>query len=512
MEHARIAELRADLAAADYRTASVTGVLGDAADAARLRGVRTPAQRVLGERGPSALATLVRVWLLGETVPAAELDTALPRLTASGAVELGLATPGTGGLRAALSLNPVQMTSPAGTAEWWIISDLDDQLRRAPARPDHVMGVGGATRSLIVQAPIGDGRPDARRMLDLGTGCGIVALQLAHDTTAAIVATDLSERALRFARANAQLNGVEDRIEFRSGSLFEPVAGERFDLILSNPPFVISPRESGAAVYEYRDGGLTGDALVARVVAEAPAHLAPGGTMLCLANWECPWGVDGLDRVREWVSASTPPSASIAAWAIERDRVDPAQYAETWARDGGARPGTPEFEALMTGWLDDFAARRVVAIGLGSIRVLRLPDGSAPQLWHAERATGVLSDRAGDELQDALRTAVRTAGMSDSAMLATHWLLGAGVTEERAHDPGSEAPRAITLVTGSGIARRITADSLLAAAVGACDGDLSLGQIADALATLLEVDADAAAEALISGVRELVWLGVLAPA
>ncbi|MBU3995357.1 MAG: SAM-dependent methyltransferase, partial [Actinobacteria bacterium] len=75
--------------------------------------------------------------------------------------------------------------------------------------------------------------------------------------------------------------------------------------------------------------------------------------------------------------------------------------------------------------------------------------------------------------------------------------------------PGEEAPYAIALEASAGISRRVTADPLLAAAVGACDGELSLGQIADALATLLEVDAGAAAEALVAGVRELVWMGML---
>ena len=59
---------------------------------------------------------------------------------------------------------------------------------------------------------------------------------------------------------------------------------------------------------------------------------------------------------------------------------------------------------------------------------------------------------------------------------------------------------------------QVQADTLLAAAVGACDGELTLGQIADALAQILEVDADACAEALTAGVRELVWFGMLAPA
>lgn len=535
MDSALLHRLRADLAAAEYRAASVTALLGDAADAARLRGVFIPAERVLAERETTPLATLVRLFLLGESVAAPALDTALPTLGALGAKELGLvagadvsATDGTdldstsgagAGLRAALSLNPVAIADSreAAPREWWLLSDLDDQLRRGPARPDHVMGVGGATRSLIAQAPTGD----VALSLDLGTGCGVVALHLAL-RGGRVIATDISERALMLAAANAQLNGLDHAIEFRQGSLFEPVATERFDLILSNPPFVITPRAGDGPVYEYRDGGLVGDALAAAVVEHGPAQLVPGGTMLCLANWETPWGGNGLGRVSEWIQASA--ATPLTAWVIERDRVTPVQYAETWARDGGARPGSPEFDALLSAWLDDFGARRVIGVGLGAIRIRRepaLPAEAASQtqqqppvqtIVHVQQATGALSTEAlGRDLEAAFAAGAIAARMSDAEVLETRWFVGAHVSEERIHEPGQEAPSALTLVTDRPIARRVSADPLLAAAVGASDGELTLGQIADALATLLEVDTAAASEAVIAGARELAWLGMLSP-
>lgn len=533
MESELLERLRADLEAADYRAATVEALLGTSADVARQRGVFAPARYVLAGRDSSALTALVRVFLLGERVSIAELDAALPGLEAVGAVRLGLVAPAGKrlagrsagfGYRAALSLNPVRVADPraADPLDWWIISDLDDQLRRGPARPEHVMGVGGATRSLIAQAPPGDALGSA---LDLGTGCGIVALHLALRAER-VVATDISERALTMARANAALNGMRHAIEFRQGDLFEPAAGEEFELILSNPPFVITPRSSGdeghseehggEARYEYRDGGMKGDELVASVVRRAPAHLRPGGTLLCLANWESPWGSNGLDRVRSWVEAAADEAGPVASWVIERDRVEPAQYAETWARDGGARPGTPGFEELITAWLEDFAARRVVSIGLGSIRVRRLGEADAPpgaSLVHADRAAGALAvQNLGGGLDAVFDAGIRVWRMSDAEALGARWLLAASVREEREHRPGEDAPRSIALSTDSPIARRVSADPLLAAAVGACDGELTLAQIADALATLLGVDAEAARDALIDGVRELVWYGVLVPA
>lgn len=516
LEPELIDRLAADLAAADYRVPAVRERLGAAADDARQRGVFAAATAVLdaaeAEAGADPLGTLIRLLLLGEPLRPERIDAALPELGASGARALGVLAPHGDGLSIALSLSPVLASDAIADdpQHWWILSDLDDQLRRGPARSDHVMGVGGATRSLISQAPA----QPVERSLDLGTGCGIVALHLA--LRGPVVATDISERALALARANARLNDLADRIEFRQGNLFAPVAGERFDLILSNPPFVITPREPGAAVYEYRDGGRTGDELAADVVRAAPEHLRAGGTALCLANWESPWGENGLERVRGWIedAADRLGDESLAAWVIERDRVLPVQYAETWARDGGARPGDLAFDALVASWLRDFAARRVVSIGLGAIRIRRLaaaPAAGAP-LIHLEQATGAFApERLGTLLESAFDAGIAAAAKTGADVLDAHWLLDPAVVEEREHVPGQEAPSSIVLRTDRPIARRVAADPLLAAAVGACDGDLTLGQIADALATLLEVDASAAREALIAGARELAWFGMLQP-
>ncbi|UOR03037.1 class I SAM-dependent methyltransferase [Leucobacter allii] len=526
MDPELIDRLRTDLDSAGYDAPAVTALLGAAADDARRRGVRAPARRALDERGGTRLALLIRLFLLGDPLTGEELADALPALGPAGAHRLGLvaaAGDAAAGCRAALSLNPVEIVD-ARSAEpvaWRILSDLDDQLRGGPARPDHVMGVGGATRSLIAQAPPGE----VERALDLGTGCGVVALHLA--LRGPVVATDISERALELARANARLNGLEERIEFRRGDLFAPVSGEAFELILSNPPFVITPRGAGGPVYAYRDGGLAGDALAERVIAEGPARLAPGGQLLCLANWESPWGGSGLERVRGWIETAAGATGPLDAWVIERDRVDPAGYAETWARDGGARPGGADFERLMSGWLDDFAARRVVAIGLGAVRIRRRgavagADGATPgadsggastTVVHVDQAAGAYSaEPPGARLAAAFEAGVAAARMDDAAVLEARWVLDDAVAEEREHRPGEEAPRAIALRTERPIARRVTADPLLAAAMGACDGELSLRRIADALAQILEIDAAAAAEALVASVRELTWFGMLAVA
>lgn len=537
MSDPRLAALRADLRTADFTEGAVLALLGEDADAARRRGLMAPARAVLAATSAPGdrlgLRALVRLFLLGEPLGGGELADAFPGLGRDGALGLGLIAPAPGGdrHRAAVSLNPTAMPVAGAARDWWLLSDLDEHLVRGPLRPDHVLGVGGATRTLLRIAPPARGG----RLLDLGTGCGVLALRAAAEG-ASVVATDVSQRALDFAAMNAELNGVPP-IDFRRGDRFEPVAGERFDRIVSNPPFVITPRRDDVARYEYRDGGLAGDDLVASVLAGAPAHLAPGGSLQALANWEYRWGENGLDRALGWPDQAPEPQpgtdtpgtdtpgtgarpeerGAVDAWVIERQRLSPASYAETWARDGGARPGSPEQESLVSAWLEDFAERRVTGIGFGMV-LLRAGEagaaGDRAPVRRGEIVSGPLpegGDLAG-HLVAALAAGAAAERLDDAALGELRLVGVADAVERREYQPGAEDPTAISLVQRDGLGREVSMDTALAAFVGACDGELSVAQLADALASLLHADPVAFRDGLLPGVRELIWHGTLAPA
>jgi hypothetical protein len=261
--------------------------------------------------------------------------------------------------------------------------------------------------------------------------------------------------------------------------------------------------------YEYRDGGLVGDALVASVVAGAAEHLVPGGTAQLLGNWEYRWNADGLERAGDWAA-----DAGLDAWIIERDRLDPARYAETWIRDGGTRPGTPEFERLCAAWIDDFVERGVTEVGFGYLVLRRSATDAAPRLRRTERADAPLDGAAGlgAHLAGALAAHDVVAALDDAALRATRLQVAGDVTEERSYWPGAEDPSVIVLRQGGGLRRELRADPALAAAVGACDGELPLGVIADAVAELLGVDAARMGPELLAEARELVIDGILQPA
>ncbi len=120
-------------------------------------------------------------------------------------------------------------------------------------------------------------------VLDVFTGSGVLAVAAAQAGAESVVAVDLSRRAVLCVRANARLNGVE--VDARRGELFEPVAGEHFDLLVANPPYVPGDAElpaSGAA--RAWEGGLDGRALLDRLCEGAGRHLADGGTVLIVQS------------------------------------------------------------------------------------------------------------------------------------------------------------------------------------------------------------------------------------
>ena len=353
-DHDLVARLRADLSGAGYTVDGVAELLGPLASAALAREQTLPAQRVTAASTEPA-ATLVRLFTLGDAVDEAEAGAALSSLGVTGALALGIVVQQGPGVVATCDLRPYGDEEH----EWWVASDLSELATRQPLREDHVLGIGGASTTLASWTP----RPEVDRALDLGTGCGVQALHLGSHVRH-ITATDISERALAYARFNALLNGVQ--WELRAGSLLDPVAAERFGLIVSNPPFVITPRGAGVPLFEYRDGGAAGDTIVADLVRSIGDHLEPGGIAQFLGNWEIVGDADWRERVRGWVSGT-----GLDAWVVQRDVQDPAQYAETWARDGGHHSATAEFAAMYAAWLDDFASRGVTAIGFGVITLQR---------------------------------------------------------------------------------------------------------------------------------------------
>jgi methylase of polypeptide subunit release factors len=196
-------------------------------------------------------------------------------------------------------------------------------------------------------------------VLDVATGCGIQAL-LAAPHAEHVVATDVNERALAFAEFNAALNGIEN-VEFRAGSFFEAAAGERFGLVVCNPPYVISPETE----FVFRDSGLPGDTVSAKLVAELPAYLEEGAFGTILISWIA--GEDSTLRPRAWLEG-----LGCDGWILHTATDDPLKAASQWNRP---LEGTPEeFAQRVDAWLEYYARLGIEAIAYGAV-VLRRRSG-----------------------------------------------------------------------------------------------------------------------------------------
>jgi len=500
---------------AGYTVDGVHDLLGPAGSAALGRNETTPAFVELDTLAAAsaltttaltttALTTMVRLWTLQGSVRLADAESVFGFALAA-LMESGILVVSGDEVLAAIDVRPYGDESHDG----WVVSDLTPGLNGAVVRlgDEYVLGVNDAATTLAgltVRRHVG-------RALDLGTGSGIQTLHLCEHADS-VVGTDINERALAMARLSAALNELE--VDWRLGSLLDPVAGELFDLVVSNPPFVLSPGSTDVSALTYRDSGSAGDAMVHGLVGGLPSVLAPGGVAQLLANWAHVEGEDWRDRVRGWVSDA---DVEVDAWIVQRELLDPAAYVELWLKDAGVHGG-PDYADRYRSWLAWFAAERITAVGMGWIALHRPLDHAAGQVnVRVEELNGPLTQPLGDAVarwEDAVDW-LRVHGGSDEQLRDAYLVVADDVIAEQWSRPGATDPEHLVLRQQATLQRGIEVDTALAGFVGACDGELTAGQIADALAQLLELSPERAvtlrAEVFASA-RELLVSGLLRPA
>lgn len=547
-----IGRLRADVIASAWTVENLQNLLSQGAMSALMRDSRLPALvELAGATDPAAVLT--RFFILGLPERASALNEALPTLGAHGLESLGLAAtideaeaastlvmPRAGGapkrepkderdeasaskapslptmrdpdeealepeveadpwLRALFDLRPHAATLPGGDHEWWVASDLAEVQTGKPLSDDHVLGIGGATLTLLEMTV----RERVGSALDVGCGCGIQALYLATHA-GRVVATDLSSRACALTQFNAALN--EAVIDVRAGSLFEPVEGETFDLIVTNPPFVITPDSvrGAAGLLEYRDGGMDRDNLIRAVLRGAPACMNEGGTLQMLANWEIP-ADRNPDTQWSWRVDSWLDGLPVDAWVVQRDVLDPARYVDMWIRDsGGQLMARADYERAFTSWLSDFRRAGTGAIGMGFVALRRLDEAEAAS--GGKRAYDLSLDGHAPRGRD---VAWALASLRAPELWDTALTRASDVREERHYVPGSPDPELLIMHQGGGLGRSVPVSSAVSAVVGASDGELTVGQIAAAVAMLTSAEVDDVRAEIEAPLRDLIRWGFL---
>lgn len=514
----RLNRIREALAGAGYTVDGVSERLGEAAADALHRDLLVPAQHALANASDEdALAALIRIYLLAEPVPQQLLPAAGEQL-AAGLVEIDPTD--SQRVRARVDIRPYAVAGApddrgeSPTLNLWVASDLGGLQVPAdqPLRRDHVVGIGPATANLAQLTP----REPVATALDLGVGMGVQTMHLLSHADH-VVATDISARAIEFARFNLLLNApaldidphnLSARVSLRLGDLLEPVAGERFDLIVSNPPFVITPRtehESAADQYTYRDGGRPGDRLVEELVRNLGAHLNPRGIAVMLGNWEVYEADDSWhSRLESWAPDDTD------LWVVQREQATPIEYADMWLKDAAENRELRNWRQQFARYLDDFAARTVSHIGMGMLLLHAAPEG-ADAVRRFESLEHQLAQPLGAAIRDAFDADDWLRERSDAELLEETFVVAGDVTDERWTIPGEEHPSAMLLRQGGSFRRTFPESTELASFVSVCDGELTGQQIVVAIAVLLELDQDALLGAIARDVRDLVAYGFLIP-
>jgi SAM-dependent methyltransferase len=296
---------------------------------------------------PTPLNIFIKLFVLTQPVTESDARDAFAPLSLDQIEGLGLLSRVPAGVTATLRLS----------AYSGLVLAHDSYDRRGNVSEDHVLDVNPTTRTLAALMV----RRPARTALDIGTGCGVIAL-VASRFSERVVGVDTNQRALNLANFNAALNDIRN-VEFREGSLFDPVRGERFDLIACNPPYVISPESR----FVFRDGNRRGHGMCEEVIRRLPEYLEAGGYASVLCNWGIGAGEEWAAPLQRWVSAS-----GCDAWLLCNGTQDPLTYAAAW----NAGPDREAYEDALERWTTYHRELGFEHIGLGAVILRRRAGGS----------------------------------------------------------------------------------------------------------------------------------------
>jgi methylase of polypeptide subunit release factors len=429
------------------------------------------------------LNLLARLFLLGVPVPTANARTMMRTVPIEEWQDAGLVSLDGEYLEGLVAISPF-----AGL----LLATEKPELLDRGVEADYVCSLTESTATIarfIIQRPFG-------RVLDLCTGCGALGF-LAASQSKYVLATDLNPKAIQLATFNARLNGINN-IEFAVGSIFEPAAGGKFDLITANPPCVLGP----AARYSFRDSGMELDGLCRQMIAEAPDHLTEGGIFQCTLEWPNIAGADWRER-----NLKSLQNLPCDALVLHLRTKDAPSHGEETVFDTDVL-NSEEQSRLFTAYMDYFQSRGVTSIsegliarrrrsgGLNWVEMENIPSRNPTPFGDAVYRyfeTSDAIDRLGDGLFDLkLR-------MAPSIFVET-----ARMWNGKAWQEGNYRIR-----QGSGFEFNATLDASIANLVRGCDGTARLRDLVATLAQDAKVPVDAVREGCLNLARSMLQKGFL---
>jgi methylase of polypeptide subunit release factors len=481
------ARLRACLRAAGYTDPAVCERLGVESIVA-VETLHRPYYVHQRLRPQDPQAALIRLFLLQQPVPEPELQPALGPAGITLLLDLGLAVRRDGVMHPCVDLYPYDGD--------WFATDRADQAGEggASGRYDAVMPLNMSSHTLARLAlPI-----KAERALDIGTGCGVHAIRAAR-RAGSVVATDLNARALQFAAFNAALNGVTN-VELREGSLWEPVAGETFDLILANPAFTLSARTD----YLFRDGGARGDRMTAALLSGAAAHLREGGIAQIIGEFPT-LGEHGFEeQVEAWVGEAPCDRLLLRFGAME-----PLEYAVAYAHEPFGQDAAA-YETALAARLEAFAALGATDVVLGAVLLRRR---QAASHWVVRRVLAAPGEPLGPSLAALVRELDRWESPEAAALLwagTPRLVRGLRLTETRRREPSGWIEKATRAgVEGNPLCSELRLSGPARDLLLLCDGSRTGAAVSAAFAAAYQVEDGEAAETTLAFLRELAEQGLI---
>jgi SAM-dependent methyltransferase len=432
-------------------------------------------------RLPNRLNTLLRWFVIGRAVEENTAGGLVPLQILELLLSSGLL------LRRNGSLVPVARLLPFGD----VVTACDPAYESGEdPPPDVVLGPNAPAERLLrfsVRRKVGSA-------LDLCCGGGIHALNLAaHSDT--VVASDLNPRALAFARFNARLHGAEN-IEFVEGDGFSTVAGRRFDLIVSNPPFYLLP----ATDFLFRDNPVELDGFVRELARQAPRYLNEGGFFQMFFEWAEIEGQPWRERLSGWVADS-----GCDVWVLRNYGMAPDEYCEERLRHGG--PALVDRDvATLAEWAEYYARHKVAAVGGGQIAMRKR---SGVENWVSmEEAPPNTSKNTGD-MVESFFNAQDLAGAGDETLLAARPRLSPEVHLQQISHLAEQGwlARSRQLATNQGLLRTCDVDPPVAAFLSHVNGKQTLRELLPLLPPQPGITADQMRLACMNILRLLIRRG-----
>jgi hypothetical protein len=301
------------------------------------------------------------------------------------------------------------------------------------------------------------------------------------------------------ARFNATLNGIQ-HFESRAGDLFQPVAQDRFDLILSNPPFVITPERR----LMFRDSGVRGDEFCQRLIREASGHLSDDGYLQVLANCAHRTGCQWEQDLRRWF---TGLGCNVVVFVTRRQKIE--EYAMEWITTTETQ-NPVEVSKLFTHWMDYYEKEQIEEVSYLQISMQRRPGGNN---WtFIDDQPVKIAGECGKVIERRFQLLGFLNNLpSDEALLDERFVVESRARLVQEHVMQADGPKVTAnhLEMRGGLQYVVNLDVHVTRLLAYCDGQAPLRKLLNAMASDLNADVDRVISIALPAVQHLVERGIL---